>query len=674
MPTRRTLFGSKHDLQDDISANPAGMNSMEPSNGQCILLIDDEAEFVQMLARLLAKIGFAPLVASSGQEGIALAAQKAPDLILCDLEMPAMHGHAVLDALQHDTKLAEIPVIFLTGRSVPEDVRRGMNLGADDYLTKPVSPGNLFQAIQSRLQRRQREKERLKHQTERSLHLFAGAVQDLRDPLFVISGGADLLQPGENQAGPGELNAPWILDRMQRAAASMEGTLSEILFAAKSRMQQLPFDPGPLDLREFCERLVAERDHRHRLRFKCAPGSYLMTADALRLRQALEGLLSNACKYSDGIVTLRLASRSGRYEIEITDTGIGIPVAEQARVFEPFFRGANAVGKSGHGLGLCVARSCIHQHGGTIHFTSQPDPVTKFVIALPMVPLIPLDRHPAGSLARFTASDPNLSIPEPKPPMPGPGASLWRGIIVDDDPLVRGVLRDLVAQSGDITIVGEAGDIRQARVIVRQHQPAVVFLDATLPDGPGFDLLPDLKPATSVVFVTSAEDYATKAFDCEATDYLLKPINPERLKKALLRVRQRLAGQSATAAPADSRLTGSFLIKVSKAKQLVRFDQIKSITAFGEYTRIHWHENSEGAMIRKSLKKWACELPAAQFIRVHRKAIVNLAFLHRVERLLGRSTQIHLRDMPEPVLVSLKQTPVFNRKLRAWQRISPGRD
>ena len=105
MPTRRNI-GSKHDLQDDISANPADMSSMEPSKGQSILLIDDEAEFVQMLAQLLAKIGFTPLVASSGQEGIAMAAQKAPDLILCDLEMPAMHGHAVLDALQHDTKLA----------------------------------------------------------------------------------------------------------------------------------------------------------------------------------------------------------------------------------------------------------------------------------------------------------------------------------------------------------------------------------------------------------------------------------------------------------------------------------------------------------------------------------------------------------------------------------------
>jgi len=106
----------------------------------------------------------------------------------------------------------------------------------------------------------------------------------------------------------------------------------------------------------------------------------------------------------------------------------------------------------------------------------------------------------------------------------------------------------------------------------------------------------------------------------------------------------------------------------------VRFDQIKSITAFGEYTRVRWHENSEGAMIRKSLNKWADDLPAAQFIRVHRKAIVNLAFLHRVERLPGRSTQIHLRDMPEPILVSLKQTPVFNRKLRAWQGSSSGKD
>ena len=118
---------------------------------------------------------------------------------------------------------------------------------------------------------------------------------------------------------------------------------------------------------------------------------------------------------------------------------------------------------------------------------------------------------------------------------------------MDDDPLVRSVMRDLLETASDILIVGEAGTVAQARALAKQQGPEVVFLDVNLPDGSGFDLLPDLKPRASVVFVTSAEEYAVHAFDCEAVDYLLKPVSPERLQQALARVRQRLAAKPAAA-------------------------------------------------------------------------------------------------------------------------------
>ena len=133
------------------------------------------------------------------------------------------------------------------------------------------------------------------------------------------------------------------------------------------------------------------------------------------------------------------------------------------------------------------------------------------------------------------------------------------GIIVDDDPLVRHVLRDLLDASTEVRVVGEAESVAQARVLATQHAPQVVFLDVNLPDGSGFELLPDLSGEASVVFVTSAEEYAVHAFDCEAADYLLKPVSPERLQRALARVRQRLAAKRAPAAPAG--LGDSFLVK-----------------------------------------------------------------------------------------------------------------
>jgi len=178
-------------------------------------------------------------------------------------------------------------------------------------------------------------------------------------------------------------------------------------------------------------------------------------------------------------------------------------------------------------------------------------------------------------------------------------------------------------------------------------------------------LLPDLAPNVPVVFVTSAEEYAAQAFDCEATDYLVKPVSSERLQKALLRVRQRLAGKVQAASPADSRLTGSFLVKTLTEKRLVKISEIKSILAYGEYSWVYWDQSKKGALLRKPLKQWQSELPGEQFVRVHRRAIVNLAFMDRIERLPSGRLQVRLRDIAEPILVSLSQTPVLNRKLKA---------
>jgi two-component system LytT family response regulator len=169
-----------------------------------------------------------------------------------------------------------------------------------------------------------------------------------------------------------------------------------------------------------------------------------------------------------------------------------------------------------------------------------------------------------------------------------------------------------------------------------------------------------------VVFVTSAEEYAVHAFDCEAADYLLKPVSPERLQQALARVRQRLAAKPGAAA-ASSKPGNSFLVKTLTEKRLVKVNEIERIVAYGEYSWVYWQKNKKGALLRKSLKQWLSELPGEQFIRVHRRAIVNLACMERVEQLPNSRMQIHLRDTAEPILVSLRLAPVLNRKLKAMR-------
>ena len=128
---------------------PASLSQMAK-----LLVIDDDAKMRRSLVALLLSDGHYVLEAGDGREGVEAARREHPELILCDITMPRMNGHRVLQTLREDPLLASTPFIFLTGWDDREDVRTGMNLGADDYLVKPVVPADLLAAVQARLKRR----------------------------------------------------------------------------------------------------------------------------------------------------------------------------------------------------------------------------------------------------------------------------------------------------------------------------------------------------------------------------------------------------------------------------------------------------------------------------------------------------------------------------------------
>src|SRR5215510_8072165 len=118
-----------------------------------ILVIEDEPEMRRNINALLRYREYETIQAENGRKGVELARREKPDLILCDVMMPELDGYGVLQALQQDAGLALIPFIFLTAKADKDDLRSGMNLGADDYLTKPVANKDLVNAIEARLRR-----------------------------------------------------------------------------------------------------------------------------------------------------------------------------------------------------------------------------------------------------------------------------------------------------------------------------------------------------------------------------------------------------------------------------------------------------------------------------------------------------------------------------------------
>jgi len=125
-----------------------------------ILVIEDEPEMRRNITTLLRFKDYEPIAAENGRVGVEIARREKPDLILCDVMMPELDGFGVLRALQEDDVLASIPFIFLTAKGEKDDLRNGMNLGADDYLTKPVANNELVQAIEARLNRSARQVKR----------------------------------------------------------------------------------------------------------------------------------------------------------------------------------------------------------------------------------------------------------------------------------------------------------------------------------------------------------------------------------------------------------------------------------------------------------------------------------------------------------------------------------
>ena len=125
-----------------------------------ILVIEDEPEMRRNITTLLRYYDYTPIAVENGRQGVEAARRERPDLILCDVMMPELDGYGVLRALQADATLALIPFIFLTAKGEKDDLRSGMNLGADDYLTKPVANADLMRAIEARLRRSEQQLKR----------------------------------------------------------------------------------------------------------------------------------------------------------------------------------------------------------------------------------------------------------------------------------------------------------------------------------------------------------------------------------------------------------------------------------------------------------------------------------------------------------------------------------
>jgi two-component system LytT family response regulator len=208
---------------------------------------------------------------------------------------------------------------------------------------------------------------------------------------------------------------------------------------------------------------------------------------------------------------------------------------------------------------------------------------------------------------------------------------MTRVLIVDDEALARERIRTLLASERDVTIVGECSGGREAVAAIVQHRPDLVFLDIQMPDLDGFQVLEavamDWLPA--VVFVTAYDEYAIHAFDVNAMDYILKPIEPARFRKAL--------GRAVKRGPLDR-----LVIRAGGKVLFVKPGDIDWIEADGKLAQVH--VGRETHAVRIPLKRLEERLEAHGFVRVHRSAIVNVDRIRELEPWFHGEYVVILKD------------------------------
>lgn len=233
-------------------------------------------------------------------------------------------------------------------------------------------------------------------------------------------------------------------------------------------------------------------------------------------------------------------------------------------------------------------------------------------------------------------------------------------LIVDDTRLARQELKTLLAAHPDVELVGEADDLPAARDAVQRLKPDLLLLDIQLPSGTGFDLLDQLDPLPLVIFTTAYDQYAVRAFESNALDYLIKPVAPDRLAAALERARSR---QAQPAAREDSRPLGAddtVFLRDGERCWFVAMREISHIVVDGNYVRV-WF-NGQRAMLARSLNALEARLDPALFFRANRNTLVNLRHIAGIDPWVNDGYQIKLRDGNE-IEVSRRQARELREKL-----------
>jgi two-component system, LytTR family, response regulator len=236
----------------------------------------------------------------------------------------------------------------------------------------------------------------------------------------------------------------------------------------------------------------------------------------------------------------------------------------------------------------------------------------------------------------------------------------YRTLIVDDEKFARSDLKQLLLEFPSIEVVGEAKNLKTAIEAIEHLKPELIFLDIQFPGENGFELFDKIDISAKVIFVTAYDEYAIRAFDVNACDYLLKPVNPSRLALAL----NRLHENQVKTIPKNIELTNddTIYLQMNYKYYFIRVDSIIKITAADHYSEIITINGMRG-LTKKHLCEWKDSLPPKYFIQIHRSTIVNMAYVEKIERGINYSYNLTMKNISDTIIISRRYASQIKKKI-----------
>ncbi len=362
-----------------------------------ILVVEDDPNMLEIIAFLLEDDGYEVFLASSGETALFLIQQDRPDLIISDVTMPGMDGFDLYERIRARVDWAQIPFIFLTARGQRADVRKGMELGADDYLVKPFEPEELLAAVKVRLARAA--------EAQAAIDMAAASLQEqiirtltheFRTPLALVVGYTELLESTGQRLS--ETDFQTVLHGLHLGSERLKGLVEDFLLLSRlntgslaREIQQRPRATAKPDrvvgmvLEELESQAAAQNVS---IASKERATDLIIAVGPLHLAEIIRRLVDNAIKFSKkegGKVFVTTRQEEGFWVLDVIDEGIGIPKESLSWIFEAFRQvNREEMEQQGSGVGLTIVRGLVEVYGGRMAVDSALGQGSTFSVWLPL--------------------------------------------------------------------------------------------------------------------------------------------------------------------------------------------------------------------------------------------------------------------------------------------------